>query len=193
MPSWLSQQLRDRLAQQRVPFELRDNQERGDSLASAPPHLVLKRDDLTGDGFLPIPGTSAENPRSFLVHQIGMELLIFARGPVSAATTLDHEDQGDHLVQQALKALYQTLRRRRWQPTRGGFLSKAEAGELDYHGWPGRIYRLRFSVNKALETTDYQGAALDEYEVGPGGVTFGLDTEVEGGQGGATLPSATTE
>ena len=194
MPTWLSNAMRQRLEEQKVPYyQLRNGPEKADSLPSAEPHIVLMRDDAAGDSFISPPGTSAVNPSTFKVQQMGMELLVFARGAVRGASTLDHEDQGDCVVKQVLRALYHILRRRRWEIRRGAYLTKAQVEELDYVGWPGRIYQLLFAINVALDDVDYQGDALEEFPVGQGGVTFGLDTEVDGGQGGKELPKATTE
>jgi hypothetical protein len=194
MPTWLSKAMRERLREQRVPFyQLRDGPERMENLPTAEPHIVLQRDDNSGDAFIRPPGTSAVNPGTFRVQQIGMELLVFARGPVSGASTLDHEDQGDAVVHQLMRALYRILTRNRWDVRRAGYLTKAQVAELGYGGWPGRIYQLLFTVNVGLTDVDYKGAALEEFEMGPGGVPFELDTDVEGGQGGRELPRATTE
>lgn len=193
MPTWLSTALRNRLKEQRVPFyQLRDGPEQTTNLPTAEPHIVLQRDDNSGDAFIRPPGTSAVNPSAFRVLQIGLECLVFARGAVAGSSTLDHEDAGDAVVHQIMRALYHTLTRRRWEVRRAGYLSKAQVAELGYGGWPGRIYQLLFTINVALEDTDYQGAALEEFVMGPDGVPFEIETEVEGGQGGRELPRATT-
>jgi hypothetical protein len=194
MPTWLSVAMRRQLEEQRVPFfQVRDGPERMDNLPTAEPHIVLQRDDDSGDSFIRPIGTSPVNPSVFLTQQVGMKLLVFARGAVAGASTLDHEDQGDCVVQQLLRALYKLLRDRRWEVRRAGYLSKAQVDELDFGGWPGRIYQLLFVLNVTLDDVDYLGAALEEFEMGPDGVPIETETEVDGGQGGRQLPRAGTE
>lgn len=194
MPTWLHNRLRDRLKEQRVPYyQLRDGPERMTNLPGAESHIVLQRDDESGDVFIRPIGTSPVNPSVFRTQQIGMEALIFARAAKSGASAMDHEDEGDALVCQVTRALYHIFTDRRWEVRRAGYLSKARVEELAFGDWPGRIYQLLFTFNATLADRDYLGNALEEFEMGPGGVPFETELEIDGGQGGRELPRATTE
>lgn len=194
MPRWLTRALSTQLEEQKLPYyRIVDGPEPMDQRVTTSPHIVLQRDQATGDTIGPPKGRGKVDARNLFLETVGMELLIYARSPEKGATSVDHEDQADAIRRQLLVGLYhvfQSYDGPRWRLGVGRFLAKQEIEELRLQQWTGRIYRLPFSYDEAVKDTDYKGAGADTVEGGD--FTFETETETEGA-GGTELPCASTE
>jgi hypothetical protein len=194
MPRWLTRDLSARLKVQKLPYySIVDGPQALDQRPGAEPHIVLQRDQGTGDTTGPPRGRGLAEARNLMLLSIGMELLIFARSTARTNQTVDHEDQSDDIRKQVLVALYHVFQGYdgvRWRVGPGRFLTKQEIDERHLQSWPGRIYRLPFSFDDTVKDENYKGSGLDTID--GGAIDYETETETLG-QGGTELPSASTE
>ena len=203
MPSYLTAALRAQLKAQKVPHDLVE-QHRLQPGPRSECLIVLERDPA-GDGWAP-PSSHLQRENSVLLMQrtIGMQLTIYAQSTQPNATTTDHEDEADRIVDQLGRALYQVLKVT--LPTTLGvastaprfgqsrFLTKEQIGELKLMSWPGRIYLMPFQLDWGVYDTDWLGALPPSVTIGPDDVPIETTFEIGEEPGpGKDLAAADTE
>lgn len=203
MPSYLTAALRQQLKLQKVPYRLTE-ETRMEHGPRSECLIVLQRDPA-GDGWAPPSGRlRRENATLLMQRIIGMQLTIYAQSTAPNASTTDHEDEADLIVDQLACALYTVLKvtlpdtigvastAPRFGQSR--FLTKEQIGELKLMKWPGRIYLMPFQLDWGVYDTDWTGAPPPSIVIGPDDVPIETTFEVGDAPGpGKELPGAETE
>jgi hypothetical protein len=203
MPGYLTAALREQLKRQKVPHDLVE-QHRLQPGPRSECLIVLERDEA-GDGWAP-PASRMQRENATLLMQrmIGMQLTIYAQSTEPNATTTDHEDEADRIIDQLGRALYYVLKvvlpdtlgvastAPRFGQSR--FLTKEQIGELKLMSWPGRIYLMPFQLDWGIYDTDWLGALPPSVTIGPDDVPIETTYDFGDAPGpGKELPGADTE
>lgn len=164
----IAKELHVELRAKKVPFRVVYGPERKDDVGLTDTRIVLERDRQTGDQPGP-PRSQHKNPSLAGVRGVGVVLRIFARANVSGANVWDHERLADAIVDKAWVALRKIATRRRtiWNITSAKLLSREELEQRSLEQWPGAVYEMRFTVDRGVLDTDWQGEAAPEKALGP--------------------------
>lgn len=146
--------------------------------------IVIERDRDGGDGLGPA-RSQRQNPKMRFVRMVGCVARIYAKSPVTGAQSYDHERRADAIVDRVLVCLDDVIRVRQtmWTLESGKLVATTDLEGTET--WPGALYELRFSVDRAVldltwpTTADPQGAARPEGS--PDLISNELDLHTSGG------------
>lgn len=153
------------LVAQGCPFRVVDGPEPTTTTTFARERVVFEYDGNDSFGHV---RSQRPNPNVRLLRQCAAKLTIYAQCPSSAATTWEHRNRAEHVLDLVLVALDKALhvRRNGYQIKSGRFIVP-----VDLQGSPvigGAAYELAFEFERAIETQTFAGAFLPESTVGTG-------------------------
>jgi hypothetical protein len=161
----------------------------------ASPRIVIERDRDGGDTY-EAPKARTPNPKMVFVRQVGVVLRVFGKSPVNGAAVYDHERDADLVVDRLMVALHKVVRARsnQYEVKSAGLLSAAAAKQVGLEYWPGAIYEVRLTIDRAVTDVTWTGAAHATASMGGAhGVRFGTVLTPGGDAVGASeLPDTTT-
>ena len=155
-------------------------------VAQTDSHIVMSMDRQAGDKFNPTRSQHL-NPRVFHVRAVGAVIRIYACSPLAGAAVQDHERMANAVVDVIACALRVIAAASRMpiNYTAAGFMTAEALQQTKLDRWAGVVYEIKFTVDRAVQDTTYQGAVAEEATIGgTGGV--GIATEVDVHRAGST-------
>lgn len=155
-------------------------------VAIASSRIVFERDRRGGDRDGPGRGRMV-NPKMVAVQTIGAVCRIFAQSTDAGARVQDHERVADLAWSLLRVALYKVMSKRKdpfWRITSMRLVSADELKLAGLEVWPGVVYEVLFSVDRAINDTTWTEAAKPEATVtaaghGTPGVTIQSTDEIK--------------
>ena len=176
----LSKAIGDLLAAQGCPFKVVYGPERAGAFVNET-RIVVERNRLGRDE-LAAPPSRPLNPKMIGIRWLACTATIYAQSSTPGANVWDHERIADQLVDLFTIALRKAVlsSTHRYTIASANFLPVEELQMLGIEQWPGVVYQLAFTVDRAVDDLPWSGEPAQEVTLGSNGLGLGLDLNASG-------------
>jgi hypothetical protein len=153
------------LAERGCPYRVIYGPTRFEDVALVDSRIVVERPREQSDT-IAVPRTTKLNPARRAVRGIAGVVRIFAHSTLPGARVEDHEHIADQLADMVIVALQRAAQAELTSITmsRGGLLSKEDAGVTGAEQWPGVVYEIPIEVLRGVYDRTWAGSARDEVD-----------------------------
>jgi hypothetical protein len=132
----------------------------GPERAASNSERIVIEHDRSGDSFDMTGITS--NPKSFAVRWQGAIARIFAKDPISMARVQDHERRAEAVLDRLIVCIdrVRSTRKNNLRIASGAFVNPRDLEGSET--WPGVVYELRFSIDRAVLDRKWDNSARPE-------------------------------
>ncbi len=126
------------------------------------PERIVIEHDLQGSDTFAGPRSQHENPKHSFTRGIAAKATIYAKSPAQGAAEFEHRRRVEKILDVVLSGMRQVSadRRNTFTPKSGSFVVPADIEASDVHG--GAAYALKFSFDRAVKDTKFDGTARPE-------------------------------